>query len=57
MKEFNDQELESIHGGLTLVETIVAGAAVLILTSVINNWGAFKAGLAGEALPKATSAN
>ncbi|MEJ1973622.1 MAG: hypothetical protein WDM96_14515 [Lacunisphaera sp.] len=57
MNEFKDHELESIHGGLTLIETVVAGAAVYVITSLINNWGAFKAGLAGDPLPKSTAAN
>lgn len=57
MNVLTESELESTSGGLGVVEAIVVATSVLLITSVVNNWDAFKAGLAGDPYPRHTAVN
>lgn len=57
MNVLTESELESTSGGLGVIETIVVATTVLVITSIVNNWDAFKAGLAGDPYPRPTAVN
>jgi hypothetical protein len=52
MKNMTMQQLEKTSGGLGLLETILTGLIVGGGMNIINNWSDFRAGLAGQRLPK-----
>jgi hypothetical protein len=47
MNTIEDQEAQSLRGGVGVVESILVGIAIGATLNLLDNWDSFKAGLMG----------
>ena len=55
MNDLPDQEAQALCGGLGVFESLLVATAVAIISTDVNNWDSFKAGLMGQPDPAAKS--